>query len=447
MLNRAAQLSVGFVCLATVACSASDATSEQRLESFATGCTQSTYQAETMKASTGGPTTNGWNIWSNGDISTFHDFYGGSTRIDVVASGSPAQGGWPHMIVRVNGQQIGDATVSSTAWQIYSFTFSAAAGSQSLSVAFDNDLLAGGEDRNLLVDKVVVSCLAPTTVAPTPRADGGGDASTPPAVGAGAGDASADNPGSGAMCPNISGTPGWTSRFWDCCKGHCGWSGNSSPTLSSCSASNQKLSGFDDGSACSGGAAYMCYDFAPWSVSSTIAYGYAATPTGNDSCGRCYAIQFTGTGHNGDDAGSVALKGKTLIVQTVNVGGDVSQGQFDLMIPGGGVGMFNACSSQWGVSGAELGDQYGGLLATCRRSLNYGGSLQQTQGCLRDKCNGLFTDARGLGAMRAGCLFYADWMMAADNPNMVYREVACPAALTQKSGLTQGGSSSDICGG
>jgi hypothetical protein len=191
----------------------------------------------------------------------------------------------------------------------------------------------------------------------------------------------------------------------------------------------------------------MCYGLTPWSVSSTVAYGYAATPTGNASCGKCFEIQFTGTGHSGNDPGSAALRGKTLIVQTVNVGGDVTQGQFDVMVPGGGVGQFNACSSQWGVSNSDLGDQFGGLLSVCRRSLNFGGTLQQTQDCLRNKCNGLFTDARGLGTLRAGCLFYADWMMAADNPNMVYKEVTCPAALTQKSGLTQGGSSSNMCGG
>ena len=45
----------------------------------------------------------------------------------------------------------------------------------------------------------------------------------------------------GGSCPTISGTPGWTSRFWDCCKPHCGWSANVSggTALTSCSASNQ----------------------------------------------------------------------------------------------------------------------------------------------------------------------------------------------------------------
>ncbi|MEI8634903.1 hypothetical protein P4S72_28405 [Vibrio sp. PP-XX7] len=42
------------------------------------------------------------------------------------------------------------------------------------------------------------------------------------------------------------------------------------------------------------------------------------------------------------------MQGKTMIVQALNIGYDVSGGQFDLLVPGGGVGAFNACSAQWG---------------------------------------------------------------------------------------------------
>src|SRR6478609_574124 len=61
----------------------------------------------------------------------------------------------------------------------------------------------------------------------------------------------------GATCPAISGTQGWTSRYWDCCKPHCGWSANVSggAALSSCSATNQSLgSNYNVSSACSGGS-------------------------------------------------------------------------------------------------------------------------------------------------------------------------------------------------
>jgi len=255
----------------------------------------------------------------------------------------------------------------------------------------------------------------------------------------------------GGSCPTINGTEGWTSRFWDCCKPHCGWSANVSGgnALNSCGAANQSYgTNYNVASACSGGgSAYMCYGLTPWAVSNTLAYGYAATPTGNDSCGKCYEVQFTGAGQYGNDPGSVALKGKTMIVQTINVGGDVGKNQLDIMVPGGGVGLFNACSSQWGVSNAQLGEQYGGLLATCKKELGYNASGAQSQSCLRNKCTGLFTDARGLGQLREGCLFYVGWFQAADNPKMVYKEVSCPAAIQAKSNLRAGAASSNACGG
>ena len=45
---------------------------------------------------------------------------------------------------------------------------------------------------------------------------------------------------------------------------------------------------------------------------------------------------------------STSIAGKKMIVQATNVGADVGEGQFDLAIPGGGVGLFNACTDQWG---------------------------------------------------------------------------------------------------
>jgi hypothetical protein len=62
------------------------------------------------------------------------------------------------MVVSVGGVTIGQTNVTSTSWTAYKFTFTASAGSQQVRVAFDNDLYANGEDRNLLVDKGVISC-------------------------------------------------------------------------------------------------------------------------------------------------------------------------------------------------------------------------------------------------------------------------------------------------
>lgn len=193
--------------------------------------------------------------------------------------------------------------------------------------------------------------------------------------------------------------------------------------MNMCTINDAPLSDEDAASSCSGGSAYTCWSMAPWAVSSTLAYGYAATPAGGNDCGKCYQLEFTGAGHhNPDDAGSVSLAGKTMIVQSTNVGGDVGSGQFDLLIPGGGVGAFNGCSVQWGTD--DLGAQYGGFLTECNDDVN----------CLKNKCQEIFS---GKAELLSGCLFHAEWMGGANNPNLRYAEVDCPAELEAVSGMSR----------
>lgn len=223
------------------------------------------------------------------------------------------------------------------------------------------------------------------------------------------------------------GKTAWASRYWDCCKPACGWRGNikGGDPVKSCDEQNQSLgSNYDARNACeSGGTAYMCWNGAPWAVSDTLSYGFAAASGANYQCGRCFQLQFTGGGHNGNNAGVQSLSSKTIIVQVINNGG-VADDQFDLLIPGGGVGLLNACSKQWGTS--DLGAQYGGFLAGCN-----GG-----KDCVRQKCTQLFADKPDL---MAGCEWFLGWFNAADNPNVIYRQIACPQAITQRSGLQDPG--------
>jgi hypothetical protein len=206
--------------------------------------------------------------------------------------------------------------------------------------------------------------------------------------------------------------------------------------MNSCSVNDQPLSDLDVASSCDGGGAFQCYELAPFAVSDTLAYGYAATSSG-DVCGRCFQLQFTGQSHNSPgDPGSAALQGKTMIVQAINIGFDVGGGQFDLLVPGGGVGAFNACSTQWGVSNEELGVQYGGFLAACKNELGWNASLEQYKSCVTNRCNSVF-GSRGLTTLQQGCLWFADWFEAADNPALKYKEVACPAELINGSGMNR----------
>jgi hypothetical protein len=223
----------------------------------------------------------------------------------------------------------------------------------------------------------------------------------------------------------VGGSSGWASRYWDCCKPACGWKDNARNTngpTHSCDAQGNSLgTNYDARNACeSGGTAYMCWNFAPWAVSDKLSYGYAAASLGNYVCGRCYQLQFTGSGHNsGNNSGAASLNGKTMIVQVINNGG-VGADQFDLLIPGGGVGQLNACTRQWGVS--DLGAQYGGFLAACNRD----------KACVQQKCQSAFSNKPDL---MAGCEWFLNWFNAADNPNLVFKQIACPAAIVAKSGM------------
>jgi subtilisin family serine protease len=121
-------------------------------------CTPQTYEAETMFHSTGGAVPGGWNIWTNGYISTNHVFTAGPTSLTVRARGQSAAGVAAHMVVSVNGAPIANTFVANTAFADFNFNFVATAGTQEIRVAFDNDLYNPPQDRNLYVDSVRVNC-------------------------------------------------------------------------------------------------------------------------------------------------------------------------------------------------------------------------------------------------------------------------------------------------
>ena len=249
---------------------------------------------------------------------------------------------------------------------------------------------------------------------------GGGMSGTSGSGGSGAG-------GNVAPPPDISGgSNGWASRYWDCCKPACGWTGNTGGRnpIKSCSQSNQTLSDNNAKNACEGGgSAFMCWQDAPWTVGDKLAYGFAAASGGNYVCGRCYHLQFNGSSHNGSGTSTQTLNGKHMIVQVINNGG-VAADQFDLLIPGGGVGALNACNTQWGT--ADLGAQYGGFLAGCNGDVN----------CVKQKCQTVFSGKQDL---LDGCNWFLGWFGAADNPNFTFKQIACPSDITNKSGLSDPG--------
>ncbi|CAD5211914.1 unnamed protein product [Bursaphelenchus xylophilus] len=200
---------------------------------------------------------------------------------------------------------------------------------------------------------------------------------------------------------------GKTTRYWDCCKPSCAWPGKATlkqGPSKTCDVNDKPLSdGGNTQSGCNGGGSYACSTDQPWAVDDNLSYGFAAVKLAgkqeSDWCCSCYELTFTD--------GPVA--GKKFVVQATNTGGDLGSNHFDLMIPGGGVGIFNGCQAQWKSPADGWGQRYGGVSS-------------------KADCATLPK------ALQPGCNWRFDWFKNADNPGMTFKRVKCPAAITAKSG-------------
>ena len=267
---------------------------------------------------------------------------------------------------------------------------------------------------------------------------------------------------------------GWNTRYWDACKPHCSWLRESANdvtradtssdeayiadygTARNCNIHDVEVPTFTLGdvskawfgyngtrSACGDEkekGVFTCTDMAPIAVNDTLSYAYVAG-TADSKCGKCYHLQYDGhfaneMENNPPRETHKALKGKHMIVMASNIGMDVAggnpnlpAGQFDLMVPGGGVGAFDALTTQV-KKGSDFnwGAGFGGFLTECQNQLGYDATLAAYQTCIKDMCDAAFGDA-GLPNLLRGCHWFADWYKAADNPTYYIEEVECPQYL------------------
>ncbi|RDB19480.1 putative endoglucanase type K [Hypsizygus marmoreus] len=202
-------------------------------------------------------------------------------------------------------------------------------------------------------------------------------------------------------------TAGTTTTTWDCCLPACGYTSNLSAgargPVKGCNKTNGPAAP-DAQNACftSGGQAFSCSSYQPIIISNTLSYGFAGHGnTASATCCKCY--QFTWT--------SGTAQGKSMIVQAINAGG-ITDTDFDIYTPGGGVGDFNACTAQYGAPAGGWGRQYGGVTSD-------------------SQCSELPSN------LQAGC--HWRWQWAGGDVNtwqITYRQVNCPSQLTSISGCT-----------
>ncbi|MBW2039109.1 MAG: tetratricopeptide repeat protein [Deltaproteobacteria bacterium] len=101
----------------------------------------------------------GGSLYWKGGCYTRIQLYRGRILFKIYVRGTPAQGVWPHMVVKLNQEIIGEADVTTREFRPYSFTKDVSTGIYSLWIYFSNDLCLVKEvdgkkvreDRNLFV--------------------------------------------------------------------------------------------------------------------------------------------------------------------------------------------------------------------------------------------------------------------------------------------------------
>ena len=119
--------------------------------------TYDSIQVENMPIHTsGGPGSGGWWLWSDGyTAQNINVAQAGTYLFNVLASGTPALGGWPQMSLRIDGVVQDSVTVPTNQPAYYTLSADLAPGTHQLAVSFDNDAYAPPEARNLFLDQIL----------------------------------------------------------------------------------------------------------------------------------------------------------------------------------------------------------------------------------------------------------------------------------------------------
>jgi Glycosyl hydrolases family 2, TIM barrel domain/Ca-dependent carbohydrate-binding module xylan-binding/Glycosyl hydrolases family 2, sugar binding domain/Glycosyl hydrolases family 2 len=119
--------------------------------------TYSTIQVESMPIHTsGGASSGGWLLWANGYVAqNINVTQAGTYLFNILASGTPALGGWPQMSLKMDGVTQDSVTVPTNQLAYYTLSADLTPGTHQLAVSFDNDAYAPPEDRNLFLDQIL----------------------------------------------------------------------------------------------------------------------------------------------------------------------------------------------------------------------------------------------------------------------------------------------------
>lgn len=100
----------------------------------------------------------GWIFYGDGTKSVeFNADSGGQYILEFIANGTPADGDWPIVVIKVNKAVVGKLKVASPVWLTYKMPINLSAGKNRISISFINDLVSkNGEDRNCFIYDMLV---------------------------------------------------------------------------------------------------------------------------------------------------------------------------------------------------------------------------------------------------------------------------------------------------
>jgi len=122
--------------------------------------TAKVFEAEGMElqAPIGGPIESGVILATAGTLRQEIDFPESGTYLFGLRAGGSSVGGiFPTVDVRLDNRLLGTVGLTRGEYDLYTVWGTVPAGSHTLSLSFTNDAQVGGEDRNLLVDKLYVA--------------------------------------------------------------------------------------------------------------------------------------------------------------------------------------------------------------------------------------------------------------------------------------------------
>ena len=118
-----------------------------------------------IRSDSGSPGTSIWYLSSDGTLSFDALFtQPGTFLVTVDAAGAPVDGVGPILVLRLDGQDVGEREVG-TQWAPYNWTIRAGAGIHRVEVAYVNDAYSATEDRNCQIATIAIR---PLTAAAAP---------------------------------------------------------------------------------------------------------------------------------------------------------------------------------------------------------------------------------------------------------------------------------------